>query len=55
VVSVPSGSINLNKRSQALRMYRRGEPSERIATALQMSRNEVELILKVHRTVVEQI
>jgi len=50
----PGISMNLNKRSQALRMYRRGEPTERIAAALQLSRNEVDLILKVHRTVVEQ-
>lgn len=50
----PGVSMNLNKRSQALRMYRRGEPTERIAAALQLSRNEVDLILKVHRTVVEQ-
>ncbi|MBI5283305.1 MAG: hypothetical protein HY858_16590 [Candidatus Solibacter usitatus] len=41
-------ALNFNKRSQALRMYRRGEPAEKISAALQMPRNEVDLILKVH-------
>ncbi|MBI5086277.1 MAG: hypothetical protein HZB13_16980 [Acidobacteria bacterium] len=42
-------ALNFNKRSQALRMYRRGEPAEKISAALQMPRNEVDLILKVHQ------
>jgi hypothetical protein len=41
-------SLNFNKRSQALRMYRRGEATEKICAALQMPRNEVELLFKVH-------
>lgn len=52
--AVPGVSINLTKRSQALRMYRRGETAEQICSALQMPRNEVELLLKVHKALVEQ-
>lgn len=43
--------LNLSKRSQALRMHRRGEPPEQIAAALAVSRQEVDLLLKVHRIV----
>jgi hypothetical protein len=43
--------LNLSKRSQALRMHRRGEPPEQIAAALAVSRQEVELLLKIHRIV----
>jgi len=50
---LPGASMNLTKRGEALRLHRRGEPAERIASALQLPRNEVELLLKVHRTVVE--
>ncbi len=48
-------SINLTKRSQALRMYRRGETPEQIAAALQLPRNEVDLLLKVHQSVATQV
>lgn len=47
-------SVNLSKRSLALRMYRRGESTEQIAAALGVPRNEVELLLKVQKTVLEQ-
>ncbi len=39
--------MNLTRRSQALRMSRRGEPLASIAAALQTPRNEIELMLKV--------
>ena len=42
--------MNLNRRSQALRMARRGDPPDRIAGALGIPRSEVELLLKVQRT-----
>ncbi len=48
----PAASLNMNKRAQALRMYRRGERPEQIAAALNVPLNEIELLLKVHRTVV---
>lgn len=48
----PRSGLNLNKRSQALRMYRRGEVSEQIATALGLPRREVDLLLKVQKIVI---
>jgi hypothetical protein len=52
VPSVPLGSgLNLNKRSIALQMHRRGEGPVQIAASLNIPRNEVELLLKVHRLV----
>jgi len=42
------GSVNLNRRGQVLRLYRRGEPSAQIASALGLSQGEVMLIIKVH-------
>jgi hypothetical protein len=47
--------INLSRRSQALRMYRKGEAPERIAEALQIPRQEVELLVKVHEIVLTNI
>jgi hypothetical protein len=47
-------SINLSKRSLALRMYRRGDTPEQIAAAIGVPRNEVDLLLKVHKTVLDQ-
>jgi hypothetical protein len=47
----PKASLNLNKRTQAIRMSRRGEPAENISAALSIPRKEVELLLKVHRLV----
>ncbi|MCX7604755.1 MAG: DUF2802 domain-containing protein, partial [Bryobacteraceae bacterium] len=45
--SPPQQSMNLSKRSQALRMHRMGEPPEKIARTLGLSRTEVDLLLKV--------
>ena len=44
-------SLNLTRRTQALRMRRRGESAESIAAALAAPRNEVELLLKVYEIV----
>jgi hypothetical protein len=41
--------MNLNKRTQAARMFRRGERPEQIAAALSLPQNEVALLLKVHQ------
>ncbi len=49
---VPTPSLNLNKRSQALAMSRRGEDPCAIANALQMPKADVELLLKVQRMLV---
>ena len=50
--SPPPSGLNLNKRSQALRMYRRGEVSEKIAAALNLPRREVDLLIKVQKIVI---
>jgi hypothetical protein len=44
----PRSGLNLNKRSQAIRMSRRGELAEKIAVSLNLPRREVELLLKVY-------
>ena len=44
-------SLNLTRRTQALRMRRRGESAESIAAALAAPRNEIELLLKVYEIV----
>ena len=44
-------AMNLNKRSQALRLHRRGDPPEAIAAALDLPVQEVDLLIKVHRIV----
>ena len=41
--------MNMNKRAQAVRMFRRGDRPEQIAAALSLPQNEVSLILKVHQ------
>src|SRR5262249_46227551 len=47
--------MNLTKRSQALRMHRRGENVEQIATALAVPLQEIDLLLKVHRIVISNV
>ena len=44
----PVSGLNLNKRSQALRMSRRGEAPQQIAASLHLPQREVELLLKVY-------
>ncbi len=53
--AVPMESMNINKRSQVLRLFRRGESAEHIAATLHLPRHEVELLLKVHRAVISQL
>ncbi|MBV9504347.1 MAG: hypothetical protein JO323_05000 [Acidobacteriia bacterium] len=52
---IPRPGINLAKRSQVIRMSRRGEGSEQIAKALEVPLQEVELLLKVHQIVLNNI
>lgn len=47
--------LNLTKRAQALRMYRRGDPPDQIAAFLELPLQEVDLLLKVHRIVLSNI
>lgn len=49
----PSASLNLNKRTQIIRMSRRGEPAETISASLSVPRKEVELLLKVHSLILD--
>jgi hypothetical protein len=49
---VPRAGLNLGKRTQVLRMYRNGDAPDRIAAALDVPRQEVDLLLKVHRIVI---
>jgi hypothetical protein len=51
----PRPNLNLSKRSQALRMHRHGEPAEQIAAALELPKQEVDLLLKVHRLVIRNL
>jgi hypothetical protein len=51
----PRPGFNLSKRSQALRMRRTGASVEQITAALDVSSQEVELLIKVHRIVIGAI
>jgi hypothetical protein len=46
--TAPKSGFNLNKRSQVIRMSRRGEQAEKIAASLNLPQREVELLLKVY-------
>jgi hypothetical protein len=48
----PPSGLNLNKRTQVIRMSRRGERAETIAASLHLPQREVELLLKIHGRVV---
>jgi hypothetical protein len=48
-------ALNLNKRAQVLRMHRRGDPPDRIASLLEVPRQEVDLLIKVHRIIISQL
>ena len=47
--------LNLSTRSQALRMHRRGDAPAQIAAALEVPLQEIELLLKVQRIVLENL
>jgi hypothetical protein len=51
----PRPAFNLSKRSQALRMHRHGEGPDQIASALELPKQEVDLLLKVHRLVIRNL
>jgi hypothetical protein len=53
--AVPRPGLNLSKRSQVLRMHRKGDPPERIAAALEVPLQEVDLLIKVHRIVISKL
>jgi hypothetical protein len=51
----PRSGFNLGKRTQALRMHRQGDSTEKIAASLELPRQEVELLLKVHRIAINNL
>ena len=50
--AMPKPGLNLTKRSQALRMHRRGDPADQIAAVLDIPLQEVDLLMKVHKIVI---
>ena len=48
----PRSGLNLSARTQAIRLFRRGDDPHRIAAVLGLPRNEVELLIKVHKLAV---
>lgn len=46
--------MNLSRRSQALRLARRGESPEQIASILGLAAGEVRLLLKIHAILMQQ-
>ena len=49
----PGSGLNVSRRTQVIRMSRRGDGAETIATSLHLPKREVELVLKVHRLAVD--
>jgi hypothetical protein len=49
------GGINLSRRSQALRLHRRGEPAVEIAATLGIPVQEVQLLIRVHEIVMSTV
>jgi hypothetical protein len=50
---IPKPGLNLSKRSQVLRLHRKGDPPDRIASLLEVPLQEVELLIKIHRIVIK--
>lgn len=53
--SLISNGMNFSKRSQALRLMRKGEDPERVAAALNLPTGEVQLLRKVTEIVTERM
>jgi len=53
--SLPRPGLNVTKRSQVLRMHRRGDTPEQIAALLEVPLQEVHLLVKVHRLIVSNL
>ena len=54
-IPAPRPAFNLSKRSHVLRLARRGDSSSQIASSLEMPRQEVDLLLKVHQIVMKKL
>jgi DNA-binding NarL/FixJ family response regulator len=55
VPNLPRAGMNVSKRSQVLRLHRKGDAPERIAAALELPIQEVDLLIKVHRVVLSNL
>ena len=51
----PRSGLNLNKRTQVLRMHRAGQDGAGIAASLGLPRAEVDLLIKVHGIVLDHL
>jgi DNA-binding NarL/FixJ family response regulator len=51
---MPRSGLNLTKRSQALRLRRKGVSPQQIAESLEIPRQEVDLLFKVHEIVLNK-
>jgi plasmid stabilization system protein ParE len=52
---LPRPALNISTRSQALRMHRRGDSPAQIASVLNVPLQEIDLLLKVHRIVLQNL
>jgi hypothetical protein len=52
---MPKPGMNLTRRTNALRLRREGAAPEQIAAALEVPRQEVDLLLKVHEIVLNNL
>ena len=56
VAPAPAKSgLNLSKRGQVLQMHRRGQAPEQISASLGLPLTEIDLLIKIHQIVLEQI
>jgi hypothetical protein len=53
--AAPKSGMNLSKRTQVLRLHRAGQDAGGIAAALGLQRAEVDLLIKVHRLLLENV
>jgi len=53
--TAPKPGLNLCKRSQALRLHRHGNSPAQIAAALEVPLQEIDLLLKVHRIILNNL
>lgn len=52
---IPKPGMNLSRRSHALRLHRKGSSPEHIAASIDVPRQEVELLIKVHEIVLNNL
>lgn len=55
VPGVPKAGMNVTRRAHALRLHRKGSSPEHIAASIEVPRQEVELLIKVHEIVLNNL